>query len=884
MAVARFGIGTLISLLFFSYSIMDSSKPQCTSWLKSHGLTVTHTYPNHLLVDVTGTFAQIEQVFHVTINDYTMQLNGKQITFYSPANEPTISGSVNSLIYSIVGLDNYPRVHADNVKAHPTFTNGNAHGIPPYYPQDFANAYDVNPLWNLGDTGSNQHIGITLWGTPPSDAALNKFALKTGANVATQANGRLQVIQVSCTGSCYYNTLGGIEAGIDVESSSGMAPGATIDYYQAPTDQYGNPTDAGLEDALNQAGSDSNDNLQISSSWGECEASSISDPFTMQVEQYLQSNTATGHDYFFSSGDNGSACVFNPSQPCSIGGMQDPYPQYPASSAYATSVGGTTFDRNINGSYPGEVAWNYTPSTCSNGQGNPPEGSGGGYSKLFAQPSWQVGFSKNKHRGYPDVAADADPTTGALIWYDSSNGPTATEDAGTSLATPLWAGMIADVNQYIQSQGGIPLGFINPTLYEINGFHDITSGTNGPNGKYNAKPGWDAVTGLGSPDLYDLAQSIEYVDAAYAYSLSGVAAVSANDVWAVGDSGYVFDPPHAPDTTLIEQWDGSSWNAVPSPNPGQNGSYLTSVAAVSANDVWAVGDYFDSNYNEYTLIEQWNGSSWNVVPSPNPSLDQITLSSITAISSTDVWAVGSYYGSNDTFDTLIEQWDGSSWNVVPSPNPGDSDVLYGVTAISANDVWAVGVYSGSNADETLIEQWNGSSWNVISSPNPTFNSQLYGVAAVSSTDIWAVGYYGTSSYNYPKTLIEQWNGSTWNVVPSPNPGSSSPFDNQLSDVAAVSTSDIWAVGDYSNSQGGQDTLIEHWNGTKWKVVSSPNPGSNLYYPLSAVAEVSASDVWTVGEYVTPMDGYESLIEQWNGSSWNVVPSPNPLSVYMHGKS
>ena len=130
-----------------------------------------------------------------------------------------------------------------------------------------------------------------------------------------------------------------------------------------------------------------------------------------------------------------------------------PYPQYPASSRYVTSVGGTRFKGNMNSGYPGEVAWHYTPSTCPHPP-DPAVGSGGGYSKLFAQPSWQAGFSKNKYRGYPDVAADADPLTGAYICYDDPNkGSICTNPgitgSGISLATPLWVGMMVDVNPYV---------------------------------------------------------------------------------------------------------------------------------------------------------------------------------------------------------------------------------------------------------------------------------------------------------------------------------------------------------------------------------------------------------------------------------------------------
>lgn len=479
---------------------------QVVAWLQSHGLTVTHTYANHLLVDARGTVAQVEAMLSITINNYRAPVRGKSVTFYAPANNPTVPGSVSDTVQSITGLDNYPRFFLGS--------NGTADNAAPYYPQDFANAYDVNPLWNAGDNGGNQHIGITLWTVPPSDATLQSFASKTGAAVATTANGRLNVIPVDGGTTAAVSPDGG-EAGMDIEYSSGMAPGATIDYYEAPTDSSGNPTDQGLEDALNQAGSDSNNNQQITDSWGGCEATSTSDPFTSATNTIFSSNSATGHNYFFSSGDNGSWC-----------GGSDPAPDYPTSSPYVTSVGGTAFSGNVNGGYPGETTWVYC-STCNGGN---PEGSGGGYSGLFGRPSWQTGsgLANNGMRGYPDIAADADPNTGAYVCYGSSS--QCGQIGGTSLASPLWAGMLADINQYLAAQGKPAAGFLAPTLYNLANssepypeYHDVTSGTNG---SYNAGTGWDAVTGWGSTDSYNLAEDMAGAGAATATPTATPAATS----------------------------------------------------------------------------------------------------------------------------------------------------------------------------------------------------------------------------------------------------------------------------------------------------------------------------------------------------------------------
>lgn len=458
---------------------------QVVNWLQANGLTVTGTYPNHLIVDAQGSVRQIQSMLRISINDYSAKVRGQQRSFFAPSREPTVDASVSDVVAGITGLDNYPRFF----KA----SNGTAHNSPPYYPQDFANAYDVNPLWNAGYTGSGQHIGITLWTVPPSDSTLSHFASVTGASAPTTANGRLKLIKVD--GGTTTTDDG--EAGMDIEYSSGMAPGATVDYYEAPTDSTGNPTDQGLEDSLNLAGTDANNNRQITNSWGGCEASSASDPFTSATNSIFSSNSATGHNYFFSSGDDGSTC----------GGV-NPGPDYPTSSPYVTSVGGTKFNASVNGGYPGESAWAYC-STCNSGG---PEGSGGGYSAIYGRPSWQTGsgLAANGKRGYPDISATADPNTGAEVCYGASSA--CGQFGGTSLASPLWAGMLAVINQYLAAQGKPSAGFLSPTLYSIAThsqtyapYHDITSGTNGA---YNATAAWDAVTGWGTPDLYNLARDM----------------------------------------------------------------------------------------------------------------------------------------------------------------------------------------------------------------------------------------------------------------------------------------------------------------------------------------------------------------------------------------
>ena len=328
--------------------------------------------------------------------------------------------------------------------------------------------------------------------------------------------------------------------------------------------------------------------------------------------------------------------------------------------------------------------------------------------------------------------------------------------------------------------------------------------------------------------------------------LNAAAAVSTNDIWAVGFYRYIVNYS---DETLIEHWNGSSWAIVASPNPGPSLDHLNAVAAISANDVWAVGNYTDFNYNDQTIIEHWNGSSWNIVASPNPGPSYNHLNGITVLSASDIWAVGEYYNSAGE-QTLIEHWDGSKWNIVPSPNGSPaSNRLTSVVALSTNNVWAVGYYQTfSGYYYALIEQWNGKQWSIIPlSHVAAFDNELFGVTAVSANNIWAAGVYLNSQTKSDQTVIEHWNGKQWSVVPSPNPG---PGDNLLFGICASSGNDVWAVGTFSNPNGyyHYDTLIEQWNGTSWNVSSSPNRGKDRSNRLNGVIAISATDVWTVGSH------------------------------------
>jgi hypothetical protein len=345
--------------------------------------------------------------------------------------------------------------------------------------------------------------------------------------------------------------------------------------------------------------------------------------------------------------------------------------------------------------------------------------------------------------------------------------------------------------------------------------------------------------------------------------LYGVVATSTNDVWAVGWTGDKSGP-----ITLTMHWDGSTWGVVPSPNPGAF-NYLWGVTATATNNVWAVGDFKAGDTGEVLLL-RWNGAAWVQVPGDNtgPSGLSFSLKAVSAVSGNDIWSVGS------NSHTLAEHWNGSQWSIVSSPNAGvGENILNGVSGSASTAVWEVGYNSFGLEKRTLIEHWDGAAWSIVPSPNTNKRlNVLNGVAAVSTSNVWAVGNATSGVRLDQTTLVLHWDGKAWSIIPSPSPGSLGL--NTFYAVAAGSANDVWAVGSFTNVDELAQTLVEHWDGTSWQVIPSANvPGANN--ELYAVTALAPNNVWAVGYWGHAATGFSTLIEHWDGASWSIVASPNP---------
>ncbi len=293
-------------------------------------------------------------------------------------------------------------------------------------------------------------------------------------------------------------------------------------------------------------------------------------------------------------------------------------------------------------------------------------------------------------------------------------------------------------------------------------------------------------------------------------SLQAVAALSTTDAWSVGNA--------------IVHFNGTAWSAVAAV---AGGGSLADVSALSSVDVWAAG-----TLGSVPLAEHWNGRTWTQVQTPAVSGQSAAFNSIVALSATNVWAAGENVVPGVGIEPLFEQWNGQTWTVANSPSA--AGFIQKLAGTGAGDIWAVG-YTTSTVAKPLIEHFNGTQWQRVTAPFAGIGGQLYGVVALSTTNAWAVGFTTQTKVGNAQTilsspvqtLIEHWDGQSWQIVASPNVGTASVFQRDvLYGIAALSSTDVWAAGQFQlpDGSGSQLTLGLHWDGATWSIVPTPDVG------------------------------------------------------------
>src|SRR6266568_3427430 len=444
-------------------------------WLKAQGFDVTHTTPDRTSVYARATVDTIEKTLGVEM----VRVTKDGLTYSAARNAPSLPADVGAGVHAIVGLQPFRRAHkhlrrllleSDNRAFEGP--SPNVVNAPPYLVSEILKAYNAG---GLQVTGKGQTIGILI-DTFPHDADLQAFWKHNGLDVALK-----QIEKVHVGGGPLPPIEG--EETLDVEWSSGIAPGATVRIYAS-----GSLAFVDLDRALDQILADLPAHpamRQLSISLGLGETFMSRDEVATQHQKFLRL-AAAGVNVFVSSGDAGSNPDTNGQS--SSGPLQV---EYEASDPCVVAVGGTSLRLAAGGQVGAERAWS---------------GSGGGKSIFFARPSWQKGggVPHGTKRLVPDVSITADPEFGAFVWLQGKRQTI----GGTSWSAPVWAGISALLNEARQKAKKPALPFLNPLLYPLIGsacFREITQGTNG---HYEAGPGYDQVTGIGVPDVQALIREL----------------------------------------------------------------------------------------------------------------------------------------------------------------------------------------------------------------------------------------------------------------------------------------------------------------------------------------------------------------------------------------
>ena len=432
-----------------------------SAFARAHGLSIVREDAAAATVVLSGTIANFQGAFDVHLQHFEHHSMGQ---YRGRTGAISVPDDLHGIVTAVLGLDNRPLARP-HFRIRPPFVAARTHEVA-FTPLQLAQLYD----FPAGD-GHGECIGIIELGGGYQAADLKSYF--SGLGVAMPKVVSVGVDQGGNQPSGDPSGPDG-EVTLDIEIAGAIAPGATIAVYFTAN------SDAGFLDAVSRAVHDATHKPSvISISWGGPESIWTAQSLNA-FNSVLQAAATMGVTICAASGDSGS------SDGVGDGGE---HVDFPASSPYVLACGGTHLQASGT-SITQEVVWN---------DGTDGGAGGGGVSTAFPVPVWQKGLSATavhggktalSGRGVPDVAGDASPTTGYDVLIDGAR----TVVGGTSAVAPLWAALIARIN----SAKGQPAGFVNPRLYQAQGVcKDITQGNNG---SFSAGPGWDACTGLGSPD------------------------------------------------------------------------------------------------------------------------------------------------------------------------------------------------------------------------------------------------------------------------------------------------------------------------------------------------------------------------------------------------
>lgn len=323
---------------------------------------------------------------------------------------------------------------------------------------------------------------------------------------------------------------------------------------------------------------------------------------------------------------------------------------------------------------------------------------------------------------------------------------------------------------------------------------------------------------------------------------------------------------------------GQIASAAPTPQTQRSNGSLAAVVDISPTDVWAAGG-LETDYVTQAVVRQDVDGAWTSTMLPVPSGTSYSFIQGLAGTDDDLWAVGDYVGPDEQTHPLIDHWDGSAWSQSTVPAPPSLPAWFNAVSVdSPTDAWAVGQYEVQDGayEYPIVDHWDGSAWTEVTVQPPADWSDLGAVVAVSPTDVWAGGWILQAGTQNQQSLIEHWDGSTWSQVASPNPQD---FD-EIQGAYAAGPDDIWMAG-YANSRDGKYwTMVDHWNGRRWTRQRTPSPTHNntMFYGISGT---SADDVWAAGCFGQTSGESRPLVEHWDGTAWSISRVHRPKGTYLN---
>ena len=721
------------------FGMADEDIAKVESWLEQQGFSIDSVARSKNMIRFSGTSGQVEAAFATEMHTYAIKNATGVEKHFAPSTNLSIPAASSGVVAGIRNLDDFrPKSHLKTMPlsvARPNYTDSS--GGHELTPGDIATIYDISPLYSAGITGAGQSIALV----GQSDVDLTdvaNFRSAAGLSATTPTK-----ILVPGSGAPYFSSGDESESDLDLEWSGAIAKSASLDFVYT-----GDNPNFGAFDSIIYA-IDQRVAPIISSSYGDCEL----DLGGSTLETNLEQAATQGQTVLSAAGDDGSTdCYADTNLPAAEEGALAV--DYPASSPNVTGVGGTQFAGDVststgfwgssNGS-GGSSASAYIPETVWNedSSANGLSSGGGGVSVLFTKPSWQTGTGvpADGARDVPDISLDAANDHDPYLYCSSDIASTGisgscsngfldstsahlTEAGGTSFAAPIFAGILALINQKQNSDGQ---GLINPTLYSLassstvyaSAFHDITTGNNdctagsnycllsGSSSGYSATTGYDQASGLGTVDANNLATAWPGTAAGTEPALAGsVTTVSASNTTVPLSQSVTFTVKVAPISgsgtptgTVSFSLDGT---VVGTPTLSSGSATYSASFTTAGNHVVAVTYSGDATYaassGSASVNVLTNAGSFSFTPASS----SITISSSTTCSNSaldgngystycDVLTVtpsGGYTGTVDFQATTTDPTLASEgcWNWDPATVSG-TGTASGTIYISVNSTF-----------------------------------------------------------------------------------------------------------------------------------------------------------------------------------------------------